>query len=95
MEPILIDWIWKILTGVAVFLLVKYLEHEKRIQKMEDVQGLKIDVLVNKVEEMEKELNAIKAEVHINKDLVNQMKGTIYNVNQWIISQQNKNEKLN
>lgn len=95
MEQVLIDYIWKILSGVAIFLLVKYLDHEKRIQKMEDVQGLKIDVLVKEVEELKEELNAIKQEVHINKDLVNQMKGTIYNVNQWIISQQNKYEKSN
>jgi hypothetical protein len=93
MEQVLIDYIWKILLGVAVFLLVKYLDHEKRIQKMEDVQGLKIDALVKKVEDLEVELNLIKNEVHINKDLVNQMKGTIFNVNKWIEKQHEKHNQ--
>lgn len=57
---------------------------------MEDVQGLKIDALVKKVEDLEVELNLIKNEVHINKDLVNQMKGTIFNVNKWIEKQHEK-----
>lgn len=46
-------------TAVAVYLYNLVMQHEKRIQKIEDVQSIKIDDLKKDFEAMEKKIDAL------------------------------------
>jgi hypothetical protein len=46
-------------TAIAVYLFNLVMQHEKRIQKIEDVQSIKIDDLKKDFEAMEKKIDAL------------------------------------
>ena len=53
------------LAGIATYLFNKVSDHEKRIQKVEDVTAIKIDDLISKVDKLE--LSNEKLEVKIEE----------------------------
>lgn len=63
MEATLINWLWLILLGVSGYLITKSFDHEKRIQRVEDVQGSKIDTQGMKIDLLAQELKEYKIEI--------------------------------
>ncbi len=81
MTPELINYAVAIVCAVATFLLLKFLDHEKRIQKIEDVQGVKLDNISTELKEFQKEvrdkLNELTDMVHREKNQENQLDKTL------------------
>jgi len=70
--------------AVATYLFVQSSNHEKRIQKIEDVQGIKIDELKKDFEEMERKIDkltenvsTLSANVHKSKNEENALNTTL------------------
>ena len=68
------------LVGVAAYLFNKLQDHEKRIQKVEDVTAIKIDDLITKVdklevtnEKLEVKINELAHNIHQEKNVESQM----------------------
>ena len=65
------------LAAVSKYLFDKVSDHEKRIQKIEDIQGNKLDVLSLEFKEFKHDINekleTLKDMVHKNRNLENQM----------------------
>ena len=66
-----------VLSGVTVYLFTRSQDHEKRIQRIEDVQGNKIDTLVMKVDGLEKAITDLSANVHKEKNIESQFTATL------------------
>jgi hypothetical protein len=72
------------LAGVATYLFNKIQDHEKRIQKVEDVTSIKIDSLIDKVDKLEisnEKLNVNFTElvhnIHKEKKVENELTQTL------------------
>jgi uncharacterized protein YoxC len=73
-----------IISGVATYLFAKVSDHEKRVQRIEDVQGntiegLKDDVktLSHKVDTLTEKVNILAANVHNKKNIDGQISQTL------------------
>jgi hypothetical protein len=53
-----------IVSGIAIYLFNQSNQHEKRIQKIEDVQSIKIEDLKKDFEAMEKKIDALTKAVN-------------------------------
>lgn len=77
----LINWLWTILSGVVVWLITRVQDHEKRIQRIEDVQGNKIDQLAIDLKEFKVEITqkieALTNMVHKDKNQEQQLNTTL------------------
>ena len=72
------------LGAVSKYLFDKVSDHEKRIQKVEDVQGTKIDQLgreihelKNDVSKMNRKIDELASHVHKEKNVENQLNTTL------------------
>lgn len=72
------------LAGIATYLFNKVSDHEKRIQKVEDVTAIKIDDLITKVdklevsnEKLEQRMAEIAHNIHKEKNVENQLTMTL------------------
>lgn len=88
MEQALIDGIWKVLVPIVAFLLIKYVDHEKRIQRQEDVTFKDVKELKQDLKDFKKEMSDFQKEiaekidaltnmVHKDKNMENQLNSTL------------------
>lgn len=72
---------WTIVSGVTVWLHSRCQDHEKRIQRIEDVQGTKIDRLAQDLQEFKHEvtekLEVLTGMVHREKNQEQQINTTL------------------
>jgi len=68
------------LAGIATYLFNKSQDHERRVQKLEDVTSIKIDDLINKVdklevsnEKLEVKIEELAHNLHKEKNAENQL----------------------
>lgn len=61
-----------------------------RVQKLEDIDGIHIADLIRRVEKVEKTLEEVKSEVHVNKNTSNAMSTTLTSLNNWLILEKDK-----
>lgn len=61
------------LGGVSKYLFDKSQDHEKRIQKMEDLHGDKIDVLEKKIDKLETAINSLADNINKGKNQEGQL----------------------
>lgn len=78
---ILINVLLGILGFASVWLLTRAQDHEKRIQRIEDVQGTKIDQLAHDLKEFKQEmtnkLEVLTGMVHKDKNMEQQLNTTL------------------
>lgn len=75
---------FSVISGVGIYLFTRTSDHEKRIQRIEDVQGntiegLKEDVyaLTKKVDTLTEKVNVLAANVHNKKNIDGQINQTL------------------
>jgi predicted Holliday junction resolvase-like endonuclease len=75
---------WQIITDLKL-LKSKDDEKEKRIQKLEDLQGHKVDELIKKIDKVEDDLQKLSEYVHNKKhdanDIIQQFSGMMTTIN--------------
>lgn len=59
-----INVVFGVVSGIGIYLFNQVNQHEKRIQKIEDVQGIKIDELRHNFEIMETKIDALTKAVN-------------------------------
>lgn len=69
--------IFSVISAACLYFFSATQSHEKRIQKLEDVTGLKVDTLIKKVEEMEKVLAELSSTMHREKSHEHELTQTI------------------
>ena len=82
-----------LVSSVAIFLLLKYLDHEKRIQSLEEVTGndvkeLKQDMrdLKNQISDINTSIITLSNNFHKERSQENQLNGTLTGLNKTIIA---------
>lgn len=72
------------LSGVATYLFNKSQDHERRIQKVEDITSIKIDTLIEKVNDLEKTQEKLEVKIaelahnlHKEKNVESQLTQTL------------------
>jgi hypothetical protein len=72
---------WTILSGFTVYIFTRNSDHEKRIQRIEDVQGSKIDTLTQDLKDFKhdvsQKLDALYVMVHKDKNVEDQLNKTL------------------
>jgi hypothetical protein len=72
---------WTITLGIVVYLFTRSADHEKRIQRIEDVQGSKIDLLSKDLNDFKKEMSSkidgLTSMVHKDKNMEGQLNHTL------------------
>ena len=72
---------WSIVSGVVIYVFTRSSDHEKRIQRIEDVQGSKIDNLAKDLHEfkneMSKKIDDLTFMVHKDKNMEGQLNQTL------------------
>ena len=61
------------LGAVSKYLFDKVQDHEKRVQKMEDLHGSKIDNIERKIDRLEETIRALADNIHKEKNQENQL----------------------
>ena len=85
---------WTILSGFSVYLFTRSNNHEQRIQRIEDVQGSKIDQLEEKLEQFKKEITekieVLTGMVHKDKNMENQLNTTLKMILEYMVNNNKK-----
>jgi hypothetical protein len=72
---------WSVLSGIVIYLFTRSSDHEKRIQRIEDVQGTKIDNLAKDLNDFKKEMGSkidgLTSMVHKDKNMEGQLNQTL------------------
>lgn len=61
------------LAGVATYLFNKTQDHERRVQKLEDIHTIKIDQLSKQIVELEAKVDVLADNIHREKNQENQL----------------------
>lgn len=69
-----------ILSATGGFLFNKVLDHEKRIQRVEDVQGTKIDAIGLKVDRLEETVKELSINIHKEKNMESQFTAVMQSI---------------
>lgn len=78
------------IAAVAVYLFSKSNDHEKRIQKIEDVQGTKLDNLTEKVDEIERSIRKLSEDIHGENSEKNALTKTLTQILKYMESNDKK-----
>jgi outer membrane murein-binding lipoprotein Lpp len=86
-----------LLSVVGAFLFGKVQDHEKRIQKIEDVQGLKIDALrqdfqdlESRIDKLSQSINDLATNIYKQKNNENMLNSTLTALLKFLETQQDK-----
>lgn len=81
-----------VLMGISKYLFNKMEDHEKRIQKMEDIHGDRLDIhgdrltqLEKKIDKLEISIQELAKNIHKEKNVENQLVQTMANTNKLIL----------
>lgn len=61
------------LAGVATYLFNKVQDHERRVQKLEDIHTIKIDQLSKQIVELEAKVDVLADNIHKERNQENQL----------------------
>ena len=74
-----------VLMGISKYLFNKMEDHEKRIQKMEDIHGDRLTQLEKKIDKLEISIQELAKNIHKEKNIENQLIQTMANTNKLIL----------
>lgn len=74
--------------GISKYLFNKMEDHEKRIQKMEDIHGDRLTQLEKKIDKLEISIQELAKNIHKEKNVENQLVQTMANTNKLILQMQ-------
>ena len=77
-----------VLMGISKYLFNKMEDHEKRIQKMEDIHGDRLTQLEKKIDKLEISIQELAKNIHKEKNIENQLIQTMANTNKLILQMQ-------
>ena len=77
-----------VLMGISKYLFNKMEDHEKRIQKMEDIHGDRLTQLEKKIDKLEISIQELAKNIHKEKNVENQLVQTMANTNRLILQMQ-------
>ena len=77
-----------VLVGISKYLFNKMEDHEKRIQKMEDIHGDRLTQLEKKIDKLEISIQELAKNIHKEKNIENQLVQTMANTNKLILQMQ-------
>ena len=77
-----------VLMGISKYLFNKMEDHEKRIQKMEDIHGDRLTELEKKIDKLEISIQELAKNIHKEKNIENQLVQTMANSNKLILQMQ-------
>lgn len=77
-----------VLMGISKYLFNKMEDHEKRIQKMEDIHGDRLTQLEKKIDKLEISIQELAKNIHKEKNVENQLVQTMANTNKLILQMQ-------
>ena len=77
-----------VLMGISKYLFNKMEDHEKRIQKMEDIHGDRLTQLEEKIDKLEISIQELAKNIHKEKNIENQLVQTMANTNKLILQMQ-------
>jgi len=77
-----------VLMGISKYLFNKMEDHEKRIQKMEDIHGDRLTQLEKKIDKLEISIQELAKNIHKEKNIENQLVQTMANTNKLILQMQ-------
>lgn len=77
-----------VLMGISKYLFNKMEDHEKRIQKMEDIHGDRLTELEKKIDKLEISIQELAKNIHKEKNIENQLVQTMANTNKLILQMQ-------
>src|SRR5574343_36854 len=77
-----------VLMGISKYLFNKMEDHEKRIQKMEDIHGDRLTQLEKKIDKLEISIQELAKNIQKEKNVENQLVQTMANTNKLILQMQ-------